>query len=133
MKASAPVGDVLDRITILSIKVERLSGVKSLNAHDERAALEKDLEDWLNANNINDVTRRRLENLRRQLLTVNKGLWDIEDNIRICERNKDFGPEFIELARAVYQTNDQRAYLKRLVNDAVGSKFTEEKGYEDYS
>ena len=133
MKASSPVGDVLDRITILSIKVERLSGVKRLNAHDEREALEKDLEDWLNANNVNDVTRRRLNNLRRQLLSVNKGLWDIEDNIRICERNKDFGPEFIKLARAVYQTNDQRAHLKRLVNNAVGSKFTEEKGYEDYS
>ena len=133
MKASAPVGDVLDRITILSIKVDKLSGDKRLNAFNERLALEKDLDGWLQSNNTSTATLKRLDNLRFQLLTVNQGLWDIEDNIRICERDKNFGPEFIELARSVYKTNDQRAHLKRLVNDAVGSEFTEEKGYEDYS
>lgn len=133
MKASAPVGDVLDRITILSIKVDKLSGDKRLNAFNERLALEKDLNEWLQSNNTSTATLKRLDNLRFQLLTVNQGLWDIEDNIRICERDKNFGPEFIELARSVYKTNDQRAHLKRLVNDAVGSEFTEEKGYEDYS
>lgn len=132
MKASAPVGDVLDRITILSIKVDKLSGDKRLNAFNERLALEKDLDGWLQSNNTSTATLKRLDNLRFQLLTVNQGLWDIEDNIRICERDKNFGPEFIELARSVYKTNDQRAHLKRLVNDAVGSEFTEEKGYESY-
>lgn len=132
MKASAPVGDVLDRITILSIKVDKLSGDKRLNAFNERLALEKDLNEWLQSNNTSTATLKRLDNLRFQLLTVNQGLWDIEDNIRICERDKNFGPEFIELARSVYKTNDQRAHLKRLVNDAVGSEFTEEKGYESY-
>jgi len=67
------------------------------------------------------------------LLEVNKALWDIEDDIRICERAQDFGTGFIELARAVYTTNDRRAAIKRRLNEALGSGLIEEKSYTDYT
>jgi len=63
---------------------------------------------------------------------VNESLWEIEDAIRACERDNDFGPRFIELARLVYRTNDQRSALKRRINDLVGSGVVEEKGYTPY-
>ena len=65
-------------------------------------------------------------------MTVNQELWQIEDDIRVCERAEDFGPAFIALARAVYVTNDRRAALKKQVNLALGSAIVEEKSYADY-
>jgi hypothetical protein len=73
-----------------------------------------------------------LERLTDELRKVNEALWDIEDEIRLCERASDFGPRFIELARSVYRQNDQRAVLKRQINDLLGSKIIEEKSYEKY-
>ena len=70
--------------------------------------------------------------LTTELQTVNQSLWDIEDAIRICEKNKDFGDTFIELARSVYITNDKRADLKKKINLHVGSNIAEVKSYEDY-
>ena len=64
---------------------------------------------------------------------VNETLWQIEDDIRDCERAKDFGPRFIELARSVYINNDERAAIKRQINEALGSELVEEKSYSDYS
>jgi hypothetical protein len=63
---------------------------------------------------------------------VNEALWDIEDRIRDCERDQNFGPEFVELARSVYRTNDRRSALKRQINDIAGSAIVEEKSYRAY-
>jgi hypothetical protein len=75
---------------------------------------------------------RPLAGLASLLEGVNSKLWEIEDDIRECERNKDFGQRFVELARAVYFTNDERARLKRQVNDLLGSELVEEKSYAAY-
>jgi len=74
-----------------------------------------------------------ISNLRSQLKAVNGELWVIEDDIRDQEAAQDFGPKFIELARAVYVTNDKRAAIKKEVNLALGSRFVEEKSYQDYT
>ncbi|MCA1780396.1 MAG: DUF6165 family protein, partial [Xanthomonadaceae bacterium] len=73
-----------------------------------------------------------LEHLKDELKRINEALWEIEDAIRDCERDSDFGAHFIELARAVYKTNDRRAAVKRAINDALGSTITEEKSYKAY-
>ena len=75
----------------------------------------------------------RLAELTDELATVNGRLWRIEDAIRDCEREGDFGPRFVELARSVYRTNDLRASLKRQINDLLGARIIEEKMYADYA
>ena len=67
-----------------------------------------------------------------ELKKINQNLWDIEDKLRICEKNKDFGKEFIELARAVYSTNDARSKIKSEINELLGSNIKEVKQYVDY-
>ena len=77
-----------------------------------------------------DIGRRQeLALLASKLRRVNKCLWRTEDEIRLCEKNKDFGPRFIELARSVYQQNDRRSVLKRQINELLGSRLVEEKVY----
>ena len=73
-----------------------------------------------------------LKKLHRDLLEVNKKLWKIEDDIRECERANDFGKTFVDLARAVYYTNDDRSAVKKEINTYTGSDLVEEKSYEDY-
>ncbi len=73
-----------------------------------------------------------IEELAVELRAVNTSLWEIEDDIRICERKKDFGPRFIQLARTVYKTNDRRGLVKRQTDDLLGSELAEEKQYADY-
>lgn len=120
-------GEVLDKITILEIKSERISdAAKLVNVRRELDALNST---WTEA--VPD--QARIAELRRQLKAVNESLWVIEDDIRDCEKAQDFGPTFIELARAVYVTNDRRAALKKDINLALGSRFVEEKSYQDYS
>jgi len=75
---------------------------------------------------------RELEELEEQLTSVNEQLWDVEDAIRGCERNGDFGLRFVELARSVYRSNDRRAALKRAINELLGSAIVEEKSYAEY-
>ncbi|HEV3447478.1 MAG TPA: hypothetical protein VG099_22745, partial [Gemmataceae bacterium] len=75
---------------------------------------------------------QELTDLTGRLKTVNECLWQIEDQIRSCERIHDFGPRFIELARSVYKQNDERAALKRRINDLLGSRLVEEKSYAAY-
>jgi hypothetical protein len=75
---------------------------------------------------------RELDALTAQLKQVNEALWEIEDGIRDCERERDFGPKFVELARSVYHSNDRRAALKRQINELLGSKLIEEKSYAAY-
>jgi hypothetical protein len=119
-------GELLDKITILRIKVARIedSG-KRANAATELAMLEDVL--------ARDVTPSdRLTRLEADLKTVNEALWDIEDSIRECERARDFGASFVELARAVYHRNDRRAEIKREINLLLGSDIVEEKSYASY-
>jgi len=120
-------GEVLDKITILEIKSERMTDeAKLINVRrelDELSAV------WNEA--VPDPAA--VSELRAQLKTVNEELWVIEDDIRDQEAARNFGERFIELARAVYFTNDRRAAIKKEVNLALGSRFVEEKSYRDYT
>ncbi len=117
------VGEVLDKITILEIKDQRISDPGKLaNVRAELKTLNDTLADVLKPT-------PELDRLRKELYDINAELWVIEDDIRECEAAKDFGPKFIELARAVYFTNDRRATVKKQINLAVGSRLVEEKSY----
>ncbi|PLW83667.1 hypothetical protein CWI75_04770 [Kineobactrum sediminis] len=120
-------GEVLDKITILEIKSERIADpAKVANVRRELEALNGT---WAQA--VPDESA--IADLRAQLKSVNESLWVIEGDIRDQEAAQDFGSRFIELARAVYVTNDQRAALKKAINLALGSRFVEEKSYQDYT
>ena len=120
-------GELLDKITILQIKSERISDpAKVANVRTELAMLEKV---WSEAVEADD----EISALTRELKKINEALWEIEDDIRDEERNKRFGERFIELARAVYVTNDERANAKKKVNLHLNSTIVEEKSYQDYS
>jgi tetratricopeptide (TPR) repeat protein len=117
------VGELIDKITILEIKSDRISDEDKLeNVRNELGLLQA-----LQADE--GLTDRRLETLKARLKEVNAELWEIEDNIRICEKSGDFGPTFVALARAVYKTNDKRAALKREINLLLNSTIVEEKSY----
>jgi len=119
-------GELLDKLTILQIKSENISAPAKLkNVHVEQAALQA-------VADVHIPDTDQLQSLTAALLAVNKELWDIEDDIRDCERANDFGDEFIRLARAVYVTNDKRADLKKQINLAMGSTLVEEKSYAAY-
>lgn len=121
------VGEVLDKITILEIKSERIGDAGKLkNIHNELNALRPlvDGEPF----NSDEITA-----LFAELKSINEELWVIEDDIREQEGKRDFGQRFIDLARAVYVTNDRRADVKKRINLATGSDLVEEKSYEDYS
>ena len=118
-------GELLDKITILEIKLARMTDeAKLANVRLELEALA--------AVEATLATSTALSALRKALREVNEALWEIEDDIRDCERAGDFGSRFVELARAVYHTNDRRAALKREVNVALGSALVEEKSYAAY-
>ena len=119
-------GELLDKITILRIKVARIQEAGKLaNVKAELAQLEKAWgESGAAANNI-ALDERALQN-------VNERLWDIEDRIRDKEARQTFDREFIDLARAVYQCNDERAAIKRRINLQLGSRLIEEKSYKPY-
>jgi hypothetical protein len=124
----APIsaGELVDKITILRVKAERIGDpVKQANVAKELALLEALAAEALPAS-------PGLALLTAELTQVNAGLWDIEDGKRDCERRQDFGPEFIRLARAVYLENDRRAAIKRAINDETGSDLVEEKSYQPY-
>ena len=119
-------GELLDKITILQIKAERIADpAKVANVKTELEMLEKV---WSEAVTDDDVIRAHSAELK----SVNEALWVIEDDIRDEERNKRFGERFIELARAVYVTNDERANAKKKVNLHLNSSIVEEKSYQDY-
>jgi transcriptional regulator of nitric oxide reductase len=119
-------GELLDKITILQIKSERISdATKVANVRTELGMLEQV---WSDA--VGDDEQIRA--LSGELKSINEALWEIEDDIRDEERNKRFGDRFIELARAVYVTNDDRANAKKKVNLHLNSSIVEEKSYQDY-
>ena len=119
-------GEFLDKIAILQIKSERIKDESKLVNINKELNLLK--ETW--ANNPN--SKVDLSEELRQLKAVNEKIWDIEDDIRDKERNKTFDQGFIELARSVYFSNDERARIKRVINDKLGSNLVEEKSYSDY-
>lgn len=119
-------GELLDKITILRIKDARITDADKLeNIRRELALLNAVVDEKL-------PKSAELDSLVDGLQKINEALWEIEDDIRICERNDDFGRDFIALARAVYVTNDKRADVKKQINLHLGSALVEEKSYEDH-
>ena len=125
---SVPIspGELLDKITILRIKVARIQDAAKLaNIRLELSLLEQTWKDCGAAAHDVALDERALQN-------VNERLWDIEDRIRDKEARQTFDRDFIELARAVYLCNDERAALKRRINVQLGSRLIEEKSYKQY-
>jgi len=119
-------GELLDKITILQIKAERISDPgKVANVRSELAMLQKVWEESVSEDD-------QIRALSAELKSINEALWEIEDDIRDEERNGRFGARFIELARAVYVVNDDRASAKKKVNLHLNSSIVEEKSYPDY-
>ena len=124
--AEISVGELLDKISILEIKQ------KNLKDSEKTKIVTKELES-LNNTLKNDVSvTDEIKSLYNDLKAINLKLWDIEDGKRDCERNKDFGEKFIELARSVYIENDNRAKIKNKINQLSGSNISEVKSYDKY-
>ena len=123
VNAPISVGELLDKITILEIKKNKMQNSKLENVLKELSFLRELIE-----KHKIDIT----EDLFSQLKEVNLSLWNIEDQIRIKEKNKEFDNTFIELARSVYFKNDKRAEIKKSINLLCNSEITEEKSYSDY-
>lgn len=123
MKIEVSNGEIIDRLIIVQIKLERIADpLKLENLRKELKILEKAAEGIIMYS----------DPLYKELYRVNSDLWDIEDRIRDLERKKDFGADFIETARAVYFKNDIRSEVKRKINLATRSVITEEKLYKKY-
>ncbi|HXS74321.1 MAG TPA: DUF6165 family protein [Rhodanobacteraceae bacterium] len=126
---SVPVsfGELIDKLTILEIKSERIAeSAKVANVREELQLLS---DTWRgNSASATDISSERAE-----LKRINETLWEIEDEIRLKEKARAFDERFIELARAVYHTNDRRAAVKRAINEKLGSRLMEEKSYQDYA
>ena len=119
-------GELFDKITILQIKLDKLTSKNALNNVGREF---KQLHSILIKYFPNNIEAKQLE---EELKQINQQLWDIEDNIRDKERKRSFDDEFIQLARSVYIINDERSRIKRKINDIFGSEFVEEKSYSEY-
>ena len=125
MKVEISNGELLDKFSILEIKIGNITDpAKLVNIENEYRELTSDCTDLLRNSTISS--------LYAELKSINQKLWVIEDDIRDCERSKDFGPQFVSLAREVYFTNDERARVKKENNLASGSSLVEEKSYQAY-
>ena len=119
-------GELLDKISILEIKLEKIQDKES---HEE---INKEYRILKEAQNLNIKITENVKYFLNELKKINQNLWDIEDKLRICEKNKDFGKDFIELARGVYLNNDKRAKIKSEINKKLGSNIKEIKQYVSY-
>jgi uncharacterized protein YukE len=126
LQVPVSVGEVLDKITILQIKLAHISDAT------KRANIQNELDALLPLVAGDAFATDQMQGLMAELKSVNEALWDIEDDIREKEAAKSFDDEFIRLARAVYVTNDKRAEIKKQINLATGSALVEEKSYESY-
>jgi hypothetical protein len=125
MKVEISNGELLDKFSILEIKMGNITDpAKLTNIENEYRELTSDCTDLLRDSTISS--------LYVELKSINQKLWTVEDDIRDCERSKDFGPQFVSLAREVYFTNDERARVKKEINLASGSSLVEEKSYQAY-
>jgi len=119
-------GELIDKITILEIKLERVAD------ENKRANIVRERDGLIEVYRRSVVETPELAALTATLKEINAAIWDIEDGIRGLERTKDFGERFVEFARAVYRTNDRRAAVKREINDLLNSRLVEEKSYSSY-
>ncbi len=128
IQAPISLGELIDKITILEIKAVHIGDEAKLkNVTHELTILDNKVNELLDA-----AGQAKLAPLKKLLKDINQELWVIEDDIRDCERDKDFSDKFIQLARAVYFTNDKRAAVKKDINLAFGSELIEEKSYKNY-
>ena len=119
------LGELVDKISILRIKKKNIVDNHKLKyVNTELESLEVTL--------LKSVNDKKIDEFLQKLINVNSKLWKIEDDIRDCERNKQFDQKFIDLARSVYFTNDQRSQIKLDINNFFGSKIIEVKSYEKY-
>tara|TARA_B100000925_G_scaffold79198_1_gene56117 strand:- start:26 stop:427 length:402 start_codon:yes stop_codon:yes gene_type:complete len=121
--APVSLGELIDKITILEIKQVYMTGIKLKNVDKELKLLK---------NLIQDKNLEIDIDLINNLKEVNKNLWNIEDKIRMKERNQEFDKDFIELARSVYKENDKRSSIKKEINLQYHSELVEEKSYDKY-
>ena len=119
------LGELVDKISILIIKQKNITDETKLDH------VKKEL-DFLQKTLMNYVQQKEINNYLENLININSKLWNIEDDIRECERKKLFDQTFIDLARSVYFTNDERAKVKNDINKAFGSELVEVKSYEEY-
>ena len=127
MHVELSLGEVVDKVTILLLKEKHLSQPEALD--NVRRELKTLKQSW------SDAGFEPMETLPdwHGLCDVNSALWQVEDDLRDCEREKSFGSKFVQLARSVYHLNDRRAALKRSINTTLGSRLIEEKSYSDYT
>ena len=119
------LGELVDKISILMIKKKNISNsIKLQHVNKELEFLQKTLKKY--------ISEEEIKKFLLKLVNINSKLWDIEDNIRECERKKLFDQTFIDLARSVYFTNDERAKVKNDINKTFGSELVEVKSYEEY-
>ena len=119
-------GELLDKISILEIKLQKIQDKNNLDQ------IKKEYNILIKIQNSSIEFTDKIKNLFKEIKEVNINLWEIEDKIRICEKNKDFESDFIELARGVYFTNDKRSRIKSEINKILGSNIKEIKQYVDY-
>ena len=119
-------GELLDKISILEIKLEKVKD------KDSQKKIKNEYDILKKTQNSSIEMSDKIKDLYRSVSDVNIQLWDIEDKLRICEQNKDFGKNFIELARGVYFNNDKRAKLKNEINEILKSNIREIKQFVDY-
>ena len=127
MLISTPISlvELFDKISILMIKKKNISdSIKLQHVNKELEFLQKTLKKYISEDEINEFLLK--------LVNINSKLWNIEDDIRECERKKLFDQTFIDLARSVYFTNDERAKVKNDINKTFGSELVEVKSYEEY-
>ena len=122
--AEISAGELVDKITILKIKKEKITNKEKL------IEIKKELDSLTNTFNKSIKKNINLEVLTKELKNINLKLWNIEDKKRDLEKKQEFGKEFIELARNVYKSNDERAKIKLKINEALGSNIKEVKSYE---
>jgi len=119
-------GELLDKISILEIKLEKIKDKTNQEEINKEYKILKEVQ-----NSSLEVTEK-LKTLFKEIKEINLNLWNIEDKLRICEKNKDFGQTFIELARGVYLNNDKRSKIKSEINKILGSNIREIKQYANY-
>ena len=126
IQSEISAGELLDKISILEIKIDKIKD------KDNQIEINKEYKILKETKDLNIKTTTKIESLFSELKKTNLNLWYIEDKIRICEKNKDFGKNFIDLARNVYLNNDKRAKIKSEINKLLDSNIKEIKQYADY-